>query len=107
MYTSRAIWSWRSEQSTTSLVWIDQGNWIFPVCLRARLRIWFRQTATAGSVVPSRVSPFILHAQAEPDMAWSTYITLSDMTSGFWSRIPEGNFDSLTCAKDPGGPFIC
>ena len=36
----------------------------FPPCLRSRLRIWSRET---GSAVPSRVSPFILHNQAESD----------------------------------------
>ena len=39
----------------------EQGKWIFP-CPRTCLRIWSRET---GSAVPSRVSLFILHTQAE------------------------------------------
>ena len=38
-----------------------QGKFIFP-CPRSRLRIWCRET---GSAVPSGVSLFILHTQAE------------------------------------------
>ena len=39
----------------------EKGKWAFP-CPRTCLRIWSRET---GSVVPSRVSPLILHTQAE------------------------------------------
>ena len=41
----------------------ERGKYFFP-CPRSRLRVWSRET---GSVVPSRVSPFILHTPAESD----------------------------------------
>ena len=45
-----------------SCLWsTGQGKMHLP-CPRSRLRIWSRET---GSAVPSRVSPLILHAQAE------------------------------------------
>ena len=40
---------------------LKKGKNIFP-CPRSRLRVWSRET---GSAIPSRVSPLILHAQAE------------------------------------------
>ena len=49
-------------QGCQSCSWsAEQGKLIFP-CPRTCLRIWSRET---GSAVPSRVSLFILHTQAE------------------------------------------
>ena len=47
--------------SPAFVVSCSEGEIIFP-CSRSRLRIW---SCEPGSAVPSRVSPFILHTQAE------------------------------------------
>ena len=54
-----------TRQGCQSCSWsAEQGKLCFFPCPRSRLRIWSRET---GSAVPSRVSPLILHTQAESD----------------------------------------
>ena len=76
----RCVWSslsadWVSTAyGCQSCLWLaEQGKWNF-TCPRSRLRVWSREL---GSVIPSRVSPLILHTQPES----GTY--LQDSTPGF------------------------
>ena len=58
----------------------EKGKRNFP-CSRSRLRIWSREL---GSAVPSCVSPFVLHTQAES----GAYLRDSTSLSRFPLRIP-------------------
>ena len=61
---------------------VNRENAYFPTS-RSRLITWSRET---GSAVPSRVSPLILHTQAESD--WLMMLTYSRDSSRFPRRRP-------------------
>ena len=64
-----------------SCLWsAEQGKRNFP-CPRSRLRVWSREL---GSAVPSRVSPLVLHTQAES----GAYLRDSTSPSRFPLRFP-------------------
>ena len=63
----------------------EQGKWIFS-CPRSRIKNWSPET---GSAVPSRVSPLIIHTQAESDWLVLTHGIPPAFRDGVYSSIPS------------------